>query len=104
MTLITAQFILPGTLRPGVLYRPSQRRCSRCSVCTEDLHQSTNFSRCLGLVYMGWVTSRFHEVWSDNFPPSRYELPFGVENRTATDPTGGVPTAVSFDRLFPDLD
>ena len=104
MTLITAQIILPRTLRPGVLYRSPQRRCPCGFVRSKDLHQSTNFFRCLGLVYMGWVTSRFGEIWSDNFTPSRYELPFGVKNRAATGLAGGVPTTVSFRRLFLVLD
>ena len=75
------QIVLPGTLRLGVLHRPPQRRRSRGLVRPEDLHQSADFSCCLGLVYMGWVTSGPRETRSDNFSPfSCCELPFGVEN------------------------
>ena len=36
------------------------------------------------------------EAWSDNFPPfSRCKLPFGVENRAATNLAGCIPTVVS---------
>jgi hypothetical protein len=100
VVLITAQIILPGTLLPGVLHRPPRHRCSRSFVRSEDLHQGTSFFRCLGLVYMGWVTYKFREIRADSLPLSRYELPLGVKNRAATNLAGGVPTAVSFLRLF----
>jgi len=60
----------------GVLYRPSQRRRSRSLVRPEDLYQSTDCFRCLGLVYMG-----FHE------------FPLGIKNRAATDFASRLPAA-----------
>lgn len=78
-TLTTTKIILPGTLRPGILRRPPQCRCSRSFVRSEDLHQGTDFPCRLGLVYMGLVILGFRGKWSDD-PSSCYELPFGLKN------------------------
>lgn len=103
-TLMTIQIILPGTLRPGILYCPSQCRSSRGLVRPENLHQGTNFSRCLGLVYMGWGPRDSVKHGLTVFPFSCRELPFRFEDRAATDPAGRVPIAVGYNRLFQVLD